>query len=175
MRKSIFLITSLMMGSFQTLEAAEVSKLEVQEKLKSFNVLRETLASSLDHKKTAITEEDFKKTCMVVGKEIKTWSTQKGLKVQQISNKNRNSMNQLVSRDETVYAEFTKNKDLQFEMVSEETLYYRIPVVSSCLHCHGAKNSRPDFIKTKYPEDKAYDFKIGDLRGLYKISFSKGK
>jgi hypothetical protein len=43
----------------------------------------------------------------------------------------------------------------------------RITVEPACLACHGAKDARPDFIKEKYPEDRAFGFAAGDLRGLY--------
>jgi hypothetical protein len=44
--------------------------------------------------------------------------------------------------------------------------YRRIDVQSSCLACHGSKDSRPAFVKEKYPADKAFNFKPGDLRGM---------
>ena len=50
------------------------------------------------------------------------------------------------------------------------TRYYRrINVEASCLACHGGKDSRPQFIKDKYPQDLAYDFQVGDLRGMYSV------
>lgn len=42
-------------------------------------------------------------------------------------------------------------------------------VEEACLACHGPKNKRPRFIIEKYPDDKAYDFKVGDLRGMIEI------
>lgn len=35
--------------------------------------------------------------------------------------------------------------------------------------CHGTKTSRPAFVKQNYPDDKAFDFKVGDLRGMYAV------
>jgi phage gp36-like protein len=50
------------------------------------------------------------------------------------------------------------------------TRYYRrINVESSCLACHGCKNARPQFVKDKYPQDLAFDFNVGDLRGMYSV------
>ncbi len=53
--------------------------------------------------------------------------------------------------------------------------YYRysapIYVEKACLACHGAKDKRPAFIVKKYPEDKAYGFKEGDLRGIISVTF----
>ena len=44
-----------------------------------------------------------------------------------------------------------------------------IPTGKVCLTCHGS-NINPN-LRTKinelYPEDKAYDYKIGDIRGAF--------
>jgi hypothetical protein len=45
----------------------------------------------------------------------------------------------------------------------------RITVEPSCLLCHGAKASRPAFVTTEYPNDRAYGFRAGDLRGAYSV------
>ena len=45
----------------------------------------------------------------------------------------------------------------------------RITVREACLACHGAKAERPDFVKERYPEDRACGFEVGDLRGLYSV------
>lgn len=61
---------------------------------------------------------------------------------------------------------------VQNETVSQKPglrIYRRIDVRKNCLLCHGEKNRRPDFIKEKYPEDRAFDFKEGDLRGMYSV------
>lgn len=49
-----------------------------------------------------------------------------------------------------------------------------------CLSCHGtAENGMlketDAFIKSKYPEDKATGYEIGDLRGMWSITFPKKK
>ena len=45
----------------------------------------------------------------------------------------------------------------------------RITVQPACLACHGARDARPEFIKSGYPQDRAYDFRVGDLRGVYSV------
>jgi hypothetical protein len=42
-------------------------------------------------------------------------------------------------------------------------------VEASCLVCHGAKENRPQFVKDNYPQDLAYNFHVGDLRGMYAV------
>ena len=49
-----------------------------------------------------------------------------------------------------------------------------------CLKCHGVlgqalTQSTSDFIKSRYPLDKAIGYKIGDLRGMWSITLSKKK
>ena len=54
---------------------------------------------------------------------------------------------------------------------------YSKPLLISkkCLLCHGKKTMLPKSIKEilakKYPNDKAVDFKIGDIRGMISIKF----
>jgi len=47
-----------------------------------------------------------------------------------------------------------------------------------CITCHGSAENgmlkeTEDFIKSKYPDDKATGYHIGDLRGMWSITFSK--
>ncbi len=60
---------------------------------------------------------------------------------------------------------------VQAEMDGREGVRYfrRIAVEEACLACHGAKEERPEFVKQGYPEDRAYGFEVGDLRGLYSV------
>jgi hypothetical protein len=51
----------------------------------------------------------------------------------------------------------------------------RIRVEAACLACHGPKDRRPEFVKQHYPDDRAYDFAIGDLRGLYSVFVPDGR
>ncbi|WP_244349778.1 c-type heme family protein [Thermostichus vulcanus] len=72
-----------------------------------------------------------------------------------------------------VLARFQQNADL-IGFWAQELLngqpgthsYRRINVEATCLVCHGAKGSRPDFILKNDPQDLAYDFK-GCRRGLW--------
>jgi hypothetical protein len=49
-----------------------------------------------------------------------------------------------------------------------------------CLSCHGTNDNgllkeSDDFIKSKYPDDQATGYEIGDLRGIWSITISKKK
>jgi hypothetical protein len=51
----------------------------------------------------------------------------------------------------------------------------RIRVDAACLACHGPKDRRPEFVEQRYPDDRAYDFDVGDLRGLYSVFIPDGR
>lgn len=64
--------------------------------------------------------------------------------------------------------EVSKNGDVHF--------YKAIMLQQMCAPCHGSKSTdiQPAVAKainTLYPLDRAYDFKTGDLRGMWHISF----
>jgi len=148
-----------------------------RQKLAGLNRMRSGLASTLKfRKKQDIDEGVFKQVCVPVGKEFKSWSQAQGYVARQLSSKNRNPDHALRENERSVYAEFESNKKLDEKVVSVvisgrpgRVLYRRIPVEESCLHCHGAQADRPEFIVNKYPQDKAFDFRVGDLRGLYSV------
>lgn len=47
--------------------------------------------------------------------------------------------------------------------------YRRITVEEACLACHGSESERPQFVKDNYPDDRAFGFVVGDLRGVYSV------
>lgn len=165
---------------FLNSEAAEVDA--AIKKLNALTQLRERLASTLDTKKDKITIEIFKQVCAPVGMGLKSWAKENGYQAKQVSQKYRNPLHKPSPSEEKVLAKFTKDKSLKeiavpgkLKDINGTHLYLRINVTSSCLHCHGAKNTRPEFVLKKYNDDKAYDFKPGDLRGMYSVFIPKKK
>lgn len=143
-------------------------------KLSSFNKMREGLAATLDGRTEKITQETFSEVCLPVGKALKEWGLKKNYQVRQIAEKYRNPNNAPTPEEKAVIKLFTADPSLvrheapaTVNGFNGTKIYVRIPVVSSCLHCHGDSKSRPEFIKSKYKNDKAFGFKAGDLRGLY--------
>ena len=69
----------------------------------------------------------------------------------------------------------------QVVALNEEELLYTAPIYirnESCLRCHGTPGqelAEADYtlIKQQYPEDKAINYKMGDQRGLWYITFDK--
>jgi hypothetical protein len=173
-KKALILAVLYMLLSFSVHADDHV----VYEKLTALNQMRETLSSTLDYKTEPVDETTFRETCMPVGKELMRWAGEKGYQARQISHKNRNPANAVQESDTEIYSLFLDQPDKQrhAEIKDGEEFdaryYFRIPYVTSCGHCHGSKESRPDFVKQKYPEDAAYDFSEGDLRGVYVIHTS---
>lgn len=135
------------------------------------NQLRESMSSSIQDDEK-ITPKVFKRTCGSVKKRIQKYK-KRGIKVVQISHKNRNPKHAIPKHLKSTYQEFMDNSELtskEITLKNRTSILYRINVKESCLKCHG--EVRPNFIQKKYPMDKAYDFKSGDLRGLYIINKS---
>ena len=67
------------------------------------------------------------------------------------------------------------------QAIDDKTFLFTKPIIISkplCLNCHGSeangltKETR-EFILSKYPEDKATGYKMGDLRGMWSITISR--
>jgi hypothetical protein len=59
---------------------------------------------------------------------------------------------------------------------TQELRYYRpVPVMATCLACHGNGEQIPDNVRAAlqrdYPQDEAVDFREGDLRGAIVVTF----
>ena len=59
---------------------------------------------------------------------------------------------------------------------TKELRYYRpVPVMATCLACHGSGDEIPDNVRKAlerdYPQDQAVEFKEGDLRGAIVVTF----
>jgi hypothetical protein len=105
--------------------------------------------------------------------------------IKRVALRNRNPDNAVTTEDKVVYDDFAEGlasgSALQPQVVEQEKamLFYK-PIVlgmPACLKCHG----KPDdldpnaltAIQSRYPDDKAVDFSLGELRGMWRITFSK--
>ena len=148
----------------------------VQE-IEYLDALRSGLASTLEGAAEEPTSQTMKEVCKPVGMKAKQLSQENGWQVKQISNQYRNPAHAPdTPQSKGVLARFEQNPAL-IGLWQRETLnrqngvryYRRINVEASCLACHGARDSRPQFVKENYPQDLAYNFKVGDLRGMYTV------
>ena len=118
----------------------------------------------------------FAQVCRPVGARAKRLAEENGWKVAQLAAKYRNPGHRLDSEAERAYRLLADDPGLMGIWVRAEMdgragyrYFRRIVVEGSCLACHGPKDDRPQFVKDGYPEDRAYDFEVGDLRGLYSV------
>ena len=139
--------------------------------------MRSDLAKEFIKPGTVIDEETFKKVCGAVGKRVKDITEKTGLKIRHAAVKNRNPDNTATDAEAALIKKFEEERNLTgiWEKVEAEGKNFKrytrpIFVEEACLACHGAKDARPEFIKAKYPDDKAFEFKTGDLRGIISVT-----
>ena len=110
----------------------------------------------------------------------------RGIYIKRVSLKNRNPNNipddfekRILNQFELLRQNNEMNSDTEYsEIVSEgdySYLRYMKPIIvqAECLNCHGSQtNIMPEvkeLIAQNYPDDKAIDYNIGDLRGAVSI------
>lgn len=98
----------------------------------------------------------------------------KKVSIRTVSDRPRNPQNSPNVEELKIIEDYkkTKSKDLYFER-RNSTILQAMPlyIEKSCLKCHGKKSDAPISIQNRY--DKAYDYSIGDLRGIMAIQISK--
>ena len=148
----------------------------VQE-IEALDVMRTGLASSLEGSTEEPTQQTMKEVCRPVGMQAMQLSQENGWQVKQIATKYRNPAHAPESlHDKMALAKFEQDHELvglwDRETINQQTgtrYYRRIDVEASCLVCHGAKDQRPQFVQKGYSQDLAFNFKVGDLRGMYAV------
>jgi hypothetical protein len=116
---------------------------------------------------------------------IDSLSKQHKVQISRVSDKYRNPDNKPGELDLTVLKAYREQlaagDELQphLEVTANDVIFYSPILILNpvCLNCHGepgttAEQGNIDFIKTKYPDDRAVGYKIGDLRGVWKIILS---
>lgn len=146
----------------------------VEDSIAAIDQMRISLAATIDT--PSVDKSTFKRVCAPVGKRAKKLGSDHNWTVQQLAEKYRNPNHTLDDEAREFYETFASSPDTTGLWVrttrngAEGWRYARrITVQHSCLACHGPKEQRPDFVKNGYPDDQAYGFKAGDLRGLYAV------
>lgn len=147
------------------------------DQMEELDRMRISLASSLEGSTEEPTMDTMREVCMPVGKRAVAIGQENGWTVRQVASKYRNPDHAPIGTQETEVIDlFAKHPEINglWEPASAEqgagvNYYRRIDVQPSCLACHGSRDSRPAFVKDKYPQDKALNFKPGDLRGMYAV------
>lgn len=157
----------------EALEARKVGAITAADEIIN---MRSSLAQAFIKPDMEITEETFKNVCGAVAKRVKEISEKEGFKIRHAAVKNRNPNFAARPDEVNILEAFDKDRGMKekwddAEMEGKRYLRYMRPIFveQACLACHGPKDKRPKFIVEKYPNDKAFDFKTGDLRGMIEV------
>ncbi|MBI1912419.1 MAG: DUF3365 domain-containing protein [Deltaproteobacteria bacterium] len=138
--------------------------------------MRSSLAKEFIKPDTEITEDTFKKVCGAVKKRVMEITEKENVKIRHATLKNRNAANAATPEEAELIKKFSADNNMTelrdtVRKDGKEFFRYTRPIYveEACLACHGSKDARPKFIVEKYPEDKAYDYKAGDLRGIISV------
>ena len=147
---------------------------DVEQSIASLDEMRESLAATIDT--PAVDKRTFKRVCKPVGQRAARLGADRGWAVQQLATKYRNPAHEPDEEARRLHEAFASSRELTERWIrttrnGHEGWRYarRITVQSSCLTCHGPKEKRPAFVKNGYPDDRAYGFEQGDLRGIYSV------
>lgn len=106
--------------------------------------------------------------------------------IRRITLKNRNSNNSMNNQEKKIYNNYVislnSNNPIspRINIDAHHHPVYYAPIIMKpiCINCHGnlQKDINPNVaakIKELYPNDKAVNFKVSDMRGMWAITFSK--
>ncbi|MBL7736303.1 MAG: DUF3365 domain-containing protein [Chitinophagaceae bacterium] len=110
--------------------------------------------------------------------------------IQRLSERNRNPQNAIRSEiDRQAWAQIEEimqdanaGKKHLISQDNDKVYYYKAITIAmpTCLSCHGnkeedIKEAALTVIKEKYPQDLATGYRMGDLRGMWKIAFPENE
>ncbi len=146
---------------------------DVVREIEALGAMRSSLAESFTGEPDKGT---FARVCMPVGAEAKRLATENGWRIAQLAERYRNPEHKLDYEALRVFKMMEDDAGLMGLWIKTEMdgavgsrYFRRIDVEPACLACHGPKASRPQFVKDGYPDDRAYGFDVGDLRGLFSV------
>lgn len=98
------------------------------------------------------------------------------MSIQTVSDRARNEKNRADESEKKAIDYFNADKTKKEYFVDEGEFYqFASPlfVEQKCLACHGKKEDAPEFISKRY--DTAYDYQLGELRGIVSLKVPKSK
>ena len=101
-------------------------------------------------------------------------SSKEDIVIRTVSDRPRNSKNQANDFEMGMMDYFRKNPEVKDKFVEiEDAYYYTKPmyIEKSCLKCHGKREETIPSVRDRY--DTAYDYKLGDMRGLLNIKIKE--
>lgn len=144
--------------------------------VEQLDALRSSLARTFASGGVAANDSTFAQVCKPVKAQAMKIAKENGWMVAQLAERNRNAENALDAGAHRAFTQLRRNPSVMGEWVRTTikgqagTRYFRrITVEPACLACHGKRDARPEFVKKNYPNDKAFGFAAGDLRGVYSV------
>lgn len=151
---------------------------------RTFDTLRNTLLKTIGEKGFPGAVE----FCNTAALHLTDIYSNEGITIERSSDKLRNPANAPDSMEKRILAAYLKlkneNQELKplFEKDVTGKYHYFRPIIlqAMCLNCHGDKASQIkkdtwDLLRQKYPSDSAFNYKEGDLRGIWHVTFSLSK
>lgn len=154
------------------------------------NIVKKTFDTLRNSLQTAISQSGFEGTvpyCQTAAYSLTNIYASDSVTVRRTSLKYRNPTNKPDTSEERILKIFASLKEQgiindSIKPITEESkngevhFYKPIMLQQMCASCHGSKSTdiQPPVwkaISTLYPWDMAYDFKTGDLRGMWHITF----
>jgi len=147
------------------------------DQMEQLDRMRIERAAALEGSTEEPTLDTMREVCMPVGKRAVAIGKENGWTVRQVASRYRNPAHAPADAEERQVLDlFARHPQINglwqpggSDPTAGVTYYRRIDVQPSCLACHGSRDSRPAFVKERYPEDRAFDFQPGDLRGMYAV------
>jgi hypothetical protein len=140
------------------------------------DAMRSSLAATFAQSGAPVDLAAFGQVCKPVGMAMQQGATANGWTARQVATKFRNPANTTDAEAATQLQRFETDSALRAVILTTAMngrpgvrYLRRITVESSCLLCHGERSARPTFVVTNYPQDRAFGFKVGDLRGAYSV------
>lgn len=106
-----------------------------------------------------------------------------GVSIMRVTNNPRNPKDSLTNIDRDIWEAYAyaSSNEAQLQELDDQTLILTKPIMIStglCLNCHGEPGNtitseNYDLIKSKYPNDQAINYQVGDLRGMWRIIIPK--
>jgi len=146
--------------------------------LKAF---RESYQNNFIHNHISFNEETINLLPVVmlpdISKRFENYLSSKAT-IKTVSDNPRDPKNMANELEKRTIAYFRNHRETKtyYELIdkkSDKTFFFAAPlyIKKNCLQCHGKKEKAPAYIRKKY--DKAYDYKIGDLKGIIAIYLSQ--
>lgn len=155
--------------------ALAAEQVQVEAAIAALDSMRIARAATIDPDE-AVTAETFAHVCKPVGLRARALSEENGWAVRQLATRSRNPANAVPPEDAELFAQFAADPgltdhwlDAVHDGVPGQRYVRRITMQASCLACHGPRDERPAFVVENYPDDRAFGFEPGDLRGLYSV------